>query len=130
MAVAIHAVWRAVRPGALVPALLILLFGFAGELRAGEKFDGNWSISIFGAPGNCQFGYRMKMTIDNGNVLYRGRQVSPHAIYVSTAGDVTLRLGSGKFTVIGSGAIDARRGEGRWTAEGFSCTGWWRAVRQ
>jgi hypothetical protein len=99
-------------------------------VRSSETFDGNWQISIFGAPGNCQFGYRMKMTIDNGNVLYRGRQVSPHAIYVSDVGAVTLRLGTGKYTVIGSGAITGRRGEGRWTAEGFRCTGWWRAVRQ
>ncbi len=130
MTVARHAVWRAVRPGTFVPLLLLLFFGFAEEVRASERFDGNWTISIFGAPGVCQFGYRMKMTIDNGNVLYRGRQVSPHAIYVSNAGAVTLRLGTGKFTVIGSGAIDPRRGQGRWTAEGFRCTGWWRAVRQ
>lgn len=128
MAVARHAVWRAVRSGTLVSALLVMLLGHAAE--AGEKFDGNWQISIFGAPGHCQFGYRMKMTIDNGNVLYRGRQVSPHAIYVSNAGDVTLRLGTGKYTVVGTGAIDDRRGQGRWTAEGFRCTGWWRAVRQ
>lgn len=130
MTVARQAVWRAVRPATFIPALLLLLFGFAEEVRAGERFDGNWTISIFGAPGACQFGYRMKMTIDNGNVLYRGRQVSPQAIYVSSAGAVTLRLGTGKFTVIGSGAIDPRRGQGRWTAEGFRCTGWWRAVRQ
>ena len=97
MAVARHAVWRAVRPVTLIPAFLILLFGFAEEIRAGEKYDGNWTISIFGAPGACQFGYRMRMTIDNGNVLYRGRQVSPHAIYVSNAGAVTLRLGTGKI---------------------------------
>ncbi|HET7714412.1 MAG TPA: hypothetical protein VFK86_02185 [Bauldia sp.] len=118
------------RPGALIPVLLILLFGFAEGTRASEKYDGNWSIFIFGAPGHCQFGYRMKMTIDNGNVLYRGRQVSPHAINVSSGGAVTLRLGTGKFTVIGSGEIDDRRGQGRWTAAGFRCTGWWRAVRQ
>ena len=91
MTVARHALWRAVRPGHFIPALLVLLFGFAEEVRASERFDGNWTISIFGTPGACQFGYRMKMTIDNGNVLYRGRQVSPHAIYVSNAGAVTLR---------------------------------------
>jgi hypothetical protein len=130
LTVARDAVWRAIRPGAFTVALLILLFGFAEGAVASEKFDGNWAISIFGAPGNCQFGYRMRMTIDNGNVLYRGRQVSPHAINVSSAGAVTLRLGTGKFTVIGSGAIVGRRGQGRWTAEGFRCTGWWRAVRQ
>ena len=108
----------------------MLLVAPVAEVRSAETFDGNWQISIFGAPGHCQFGYRMRMTIDNGNVLYRGRQVSPHAINVSNAGAVTLRLGTGKYTVIGSGAIDARRGQGRWTAEGFRCTGWWRAVRQ
>ena len=113
-----------------MPLFCALLFAFAGEPRAGEEFDGNWSISIFGMPGKCQFGYRMKMTIDNGAVLYRGRQVSPQAIYVSATGDVKLRLGSGKYTVVGTGALESRRGQGRWTAEGLSCTGWWRAVRQ
>lgn len=130
MTVATHAVWQALRSGSLAFLLFIALLGTAAEVRSDEKFDGNWQISIFGAPGHCQFGYRMRMTIDNGNVLYRGRQVSPHAIYVSNAGDVTLRLGTGKYTVVGSGALDGRRGQGRWTAEGFRCTGWWRAVRQ
>jgi len=130
VAVARQAVWRAFRPGALISALLLIIAGSTVEVRASEEFDGNWQISIFGAPGNCQFGYRMSMTIDNGNVLYRGRQVSPNAIYVSDIGAVTLRLGTGKYTVIGSGAISGRRGEGRWTAEGFRCTGWWRAVRR
>ena len=126
-----QAVWRALRPGAFCSAVLALLLGLAPMAAlAGERFDGNWQISIFGAPGNCQFGYRMKMSIENGAVLYRGKQVSPHAIYVSDAGAVSLRLGTGKYTVIGFGAIDGRRGEGRWTAEGFRCTGWWRAVRQ
>jgi hypothetical protein len=130
LTVATLPVWRFFRPGAVLPALLILLFGLGDAVRANEPFDGNWQISIFGAPGNCQFGYRMKMSIENGNVLYRGQQVSPHAIYVSDAGAVQLRLGTGKYTVIGHGALAGRRGEGRWTAEGFRCTGWWRAVRQ
>lgn len=126
-----HPVWRAVRFEIAVSAILALLLCLAAvTARADERFDGNWQISIFGAPGNCQFGYRMKMSIENGAVLYRGKQVSPHAIYVSDAGAVTLRLGTGKYTVVGFGAIDGRRGEGRWTAEGFRCTGWWRAVRQ
>lgn len=123
-------VWRIVRPGAVFSAFAVLVAAMGSVAPAGERFDGNWQISIFGAPGNCQFGYRMKMSIENGNVLYRGQQVSPHAIYVSDAGDVQLRLGTGKYTVIGHGALAGRRGEGRWTAEGFRCTGWWRAVRQ
>ena len=131
MTVAMHAVWRALRPDSLLSAALMVLLGLAATTaHAGERFDGNWQISIFGAPGNCQFGYRMKMSIENGAVLYRGKQVSPHAIAVSDAGAVSLRLGTGKYTVVGFGAIDGRRGEGRWTAEGFRCTGWWRAVRQ
>ena len=123
-------VWRIVRPGAVISALALLFIGLGDAARAGERFDGNWQISIFGAPGDCQFGYRMRMSIENGNVLYRGQQVSPNAIYVSDAGAVQLRLGTGKYTVIGHGALAGRRGEGRWTAEGFRCPGWWRAVRQ
>jgi len=128
--VATHPAWRIFRPEVALSTLLVLFLGFADSVRAGERFDGNWQISIFGAPGNCQFGYRMRMSIENGNVLYRGQQVSPHAIFVSDAGAVQLRLGTGKYTVVGTGAITGRRGEGRWTAEGFRCTGWWRAVRQ
>ncbi len=111
-------------------ALFLALFSFAGEAHAQGRFDGDWAIYIFGAPGNCQFGYKVKMTINEGNVLYRGRMVSPTAIGVSTAGTVTLRLGSGRFTVIGSGAINTTRGAGRWVAPSFRCTGWWRAERQ
>jgi hypothetical protein len=130
LTVATISVWRIVRPGAVISVLALLFIGWGDTARAGERFDGNWQISIFGAPGNCQFGYRMRMSIENGNVLYRGQQVSPNAIYVSDAGAVQLRLGTGKYTVIGHGALAGRRGEGRWTAEGFRCTGWWRAVRQ
>ena len=30
----------------------------------------------------------------------------------------------------GTGALDKSRGEGRWTAPSFRCTGFWRAIRQ
>jgi hypothetical protein len=125
-----RAPWRETLPKSLIPVLLVLLFGFAEEAQAAERFDGNWAIYIFGAPGHCQFGYKVRMTIDDGNVLYRGRTVSPEAIGITHAGAVTLRLGTGRFTVIGSGAINTTRGSGRWTAAGFRCTGWWRAERQ
>jgi hypothetical protein len=119
------------QPAVIVTAVLALLpAALPAGAATGQRFDGNWAIYIFGAPGHCQFGYKVKMTIDDGNVLFRGRQVSPHAINVTNAGAVTLRLGTGRFTVIGSGAINTTRGSGRWTAAGFRCTGWWRAERQ
>jgi hypothetical protein len=68
--------WRIFRPEVALSTLLVLLLGFADPVRAGERLTAT-GISIFGAPGNCQFGYRMRMSIENGNVLYRGQQVSP-----------------------------------------------------
>jgi hypothetical protein len=122
---------QAIRRKAMLAGLILLVLGFAAEnARAGQRFDGNWAIYIFGAPGACAFGYRLPITIDEGNILYRGRMVSPTVIGLTSAGAVAIRLGSGRFTVTGSGAINTSRGSGRWTAPSFRCTGWWRAERR
>ena len=41
MAVARQAVWRALRPAALISALLLVIAGSTAEVRSSEEFDGN-----------------------------------------------------------------------------------------
>lgn len=113
-------------------AALAVAVALAGGVPAdaGARFDGDWAIYIFGAPGPCAFGYKLPIRIAAGNILYKGRQVSPRAIGLSPAGAVTLRLGNGRQTVTGTGAIDSTHGGGRWNAPAYRCTGYWRAVKQ
>lgn len=95
-----------------------------------QRFDGDWAIYIYGEPGSCAFGYRLPITISDGNVLYKGRLVHPSVIGVSSAGAVAIHLGGGRTTVTGSGAINTEHGWGHWSAPWFRCTGWWRAEKR
>jgi hypothetical protein len=97
---------------------------------ASKPFDGDWSIFIYGTPGKCRFGYRLPLTISDGNVLYKGRQVHPTVITVSSRGAVQIHLSDGRNIVTGTGALGTRRGSGKWTAPRFHCTGYWHARKR
>lgn len=103
---------------------------FVAPAEAGGRFDGDWAIYIYGAPGPCAFGYKLPIRIDRGNILYRSRQVSSRAIAISAAGAVAIRIGDGRNMVTGSGALAGTRGSGKWVAPAYRCTGSWRAVKQ
>ncbi|WP_421724318.1 hypothetical protein [Bauldia sp.] len=113
-----------------VVAVVALAIPVATDTAAAGRFDGDWKVYVYGAPGKCAFGYRLPLTIDDGDVLYKGRKVHPRVIGVSSAGAVAIQLGSGRNVVTGTGALNARRGSGKWSAPRFRCTGWWRAVKQ
>ena len=120
---------KAMRAG--LALALAIATGMVGlEARAAGRYDGNWAIMIFGLPGPCAFFYRLPLSITGETVLYKGRSVSPTAISVTSRGAVAFRLGNGNNIVTGTGALDKRHGQGRWTAPSFRCTGFWRAIRQ
>jgi len=112
----------------LLAAAMSLMSVEAGA--ATGRYDGDWAILIFGMPGPCAFFYRLPLSIAGETVLYKGRTVNPTAISVTARGAVAFRLGNGQHIVTGTGALDKSRGEGRWTAPSFRCTGFWRAIRQ
>lgn len=131
----VNRIFKALRmntAGALMGlALLPLLAAHSATAAvANDRFDGTWKIYVYATTDDCAFGYRLPITISNGNVLYKGRRVHPRIIDVSSGGAVAINLGTGRDIVTGSGALNTRRGEGRWSAPRFQCTGWWRAVKQ
>lgn len=122
---------RAVARTTAVLAIVPFVAGLASvDVSAGERFDGDWAIFIYGMPGPCAFGYRLPITISDGNVLYKGRRVHPTVIDVSSRGAVQIHLSDGRNTVTGTGALDSKRGSGRWAAPSSRCTGYWRAKRR
>ncbi|MCP4385883.1 MAG: hypothetical protein GY798_31485 [Hyphomicrobiales bacterium] len=111
----------------LLPLLAALTVTSAS---ATGRFDGTWKVYVYATTDECAFGYRLPITINDGDVLYNGRRVHPRIIDVSSGGAVAINLGSGRNIVTGSGALNSRRGSGRWSAPRYQCTGWWRAVKQ
>lgn len=118
------------RKAGFLALLSLFVATTATEAGAAQRFDGEWAIYIFGAPGPCAFGYRLPIRIAGQTVLYKGRTVSPTAVGINTRGAVVIRIGAGRSLVTGTGALNASRGSGKWVAPSFRCTGSWRAERQ
>jgi hypothetical protein len=118
---------RRTRLAALWFGALLLM---SGPAAAHDRFDGLWSLYIFGDAGVCDFGYRVPVKIDSRLVSYNGRTFSPSVVTIGDSGSVAIRLESASYVVTGSGALSSGRGSGRWAAPTFHCTGRWRAERQ
>lgn len=101
-----------------------------GPAAARDRFDGVWSLYIFGDAGVCDFGYRVPIKIDSRLVSYNGRTFNPAVVAISDSGSVAIRLDGGSYLVTGNGALSSSRGAGKWAAPTFHCTGRWRAERQ
>jgi hypothetical protein len=107
-----------------------LLLLVTGPAAARDKFDGAWSLYIFGDSGICDFGYRVPITIDSRMVIYNGRTFNPAMVEISDSGTVAIRLDGGSYKVTGNGALSSSGGAGKWAAPTFHCSGRWRAERQ
>jgi hypothetical protein len=107
--------------------VLLLL---TAPVAAQDKFDGVWSLYIFGDAGLCEFGYRVPIKINSRLVTYNGRTINPTMVDISDSGAVDFRLNGGAYLVTGNGALSSSRGAGKWASPTFHCTGRWRAERQ
>lgn len=118
------------RKAGVLALLSLFIIATGMEASAAQRFDGEWAIYIFGAPGKCAFGYRLPIRITGQTVLYKGRAVSKAAVGITSGGTVAIRIGAGRSLVTGTGALNSSRGSGKWVAPSFRCTGSWRAERQ
>jgi hypothetical protein len=97
---------------------------------AGEKFNGEWSVTQSAQGQGCPNGFRFTVRIDNGRVAYVGRQVLEADGGISPAGRVDVKFAYGSYTLQGTGGLNEHFGTGRWSVPNFNCSGDWRAEKR
>lgn len=98
---------------------------------AQRAFDGQWSVLIVTQNGTCDRAYRYGVSIRNGGVYYDGGVVN-FTGRVAANGAVSVRVTSGSAFASGTGRLNRRAGQGRWSGAsgGSRCSGYWTAERR
>jgi hypothetical protein len=119
---------RFLRAGVLAFLCIAAMPEMASAQRA---FDGQWSVLIVTQNGTCDRAYRYGVSIQNGGVHYDGGVVN-FTGRVAANGNVTVRVTSGSAFANGTGRLNRREGQGRWSGQssGSRCSGYWTAERR
>lgn len=98
---------------------------------AQRLYDGQWSVLIVTENGTCDRAYRYGVSIRSGGVYYDGGVVN-FTGRVQANGNVTVRVTSGSAFANGTGRLNRREGQGRWSGQssGSRCSGYWTAERR
>jgi hypothetical protein len=104
----------------------------AGASARTADFDGNWSVLVITESGNCDAAYRYGVTVDNGNVRYRGESGIDVRGSVDDRGRVRVTIGRGEQHADGTGQLSQDGGSGTWNGNSSSnrCRGRWEAERR
>jgi hypothetical protein len=116
-------------------ALLIagLTQGAAASQPAATRFDGSWGIEVRTERGPCDPLYRYYIVIRGTAVHVKSMmgEVSPEvAGRIAASGRIDTRIGAPDDPVGIRGRLDARAGQGQWTAPARGCAGRWIAERR
>jgi len=116
----------------LVASLAASALTQATYVRAGTKFDGEWSVVVVTRTGPCDAAYRFSGQIVNGIIQYNGG-LGPidFSGRVRPNGAAFLRVSSGSNYAVAQGRLRARNGSGNWRGQGPQgfCAGTWSATR-
>jgi hypothetical protein len=93
-------------------------------------FDGKWSVLIVTEAGTCDRAYRYPLIIENGNVLYGGKNSFNVSGQVQANGAVTVRVTQGNQGADGIGKLSGKYGRGTWEAPAGGCSGRWEADKR
>jgi hypothetical protein len=95
---------------------------------APAAFDGSWSVAINTQSGACEPGYRFRVEIIDGDVVYEGRPAGR----VSSNGGVWVNISQGGQQAAGQGRLSRNHGGGVWRGYGSAgtCAGTWQAQRR
>lgn len=125
---------------AALPRTLCLVALTAGPLLAppasartgsAAQFDGQWSVQVLTAQGDCDRAYRYAIAIENGRVRYAGGAGFTVNGSVSGNGAVRGSLSGSGTTVAINGRLSGASGGGTWKATGGrSCSGNWSAEKR
>jgi hypothetical protein len=118
------------RPMIRLVALVCGTIALAAPALAKTPFDGRWSVLIVTEQGTCDRAYRYPLKIENGNVLYAGRNNFQVSGKVSGKGAVSVTVASGNRGARGTGRLRGKYGRGTWRALSGECSGRWEADRR
>lgn len=105
----------------------------AAETAAGQlssAFDGKWSVLIVTEAGTCDRAYRYPLVIQNGNVIYGGKNNFTVSGQVQANGSVTVGVYQGNQGAQGVGKLSGKFGRGTWEAPAGGCSGRWEADKR
>ena len=104
----------------------------AASAARGADFDGNWSVLVITRSGSCDPAYRYGVTVENGDVRYRGESGVDVRGNVDDRGRVRVVIGRGDQSAEGTGRLTTAGGSGTWSGRstGSRCSGVWEAERR
>jgi hypothetical protein len=110
---------------------LVCVAAMPDMASAQRAYDGQWSVLIVTENGTCDRAYRYGVSIRSGGVYYDGGVVN-FTGRVQANGSVTVRVTSGSAFANGTGRLNRREGQGRWSGQssGSRCSGYWTAERR
>jgi len=107
------------------------LFLASASARTAD-FDGNWTVLVITESGTCDAAYRYGVTVQNGNVRYRGESGIDVRGSVDDRGRVRVAIGRGEQHAEGTGQLSQDNGSGTWSGNSSAsgCRGRWEAERR
>lgn len=105
----------------------------ANQAAAGKSaaaFNGKWSVLIVTEAGTCDRAYRYPLIIENGAVLYGGKNNFTVSGEVQPNGAVVVSVTQGQYGAQGTGQLSGKYGRGTWEAPAGGCSGRWEADKR
>jgi hypothetical protein len=114
----------------LAATLAALAFTPPTAVRAGTKFDGQWSVVVHTSVGPCDPSYRFSGQIVNGEISYAYGSIAV-AGRVVASGSTYVRVTAGTSHGEAHGHMTETEGSGTWRGDGPDghCAGTWIATR-
>ena len=117
---------------AAVATLIVIGIGTSAKSALAANFDGLWSVLVVTQSGSCDRAYRYPVRVSNGRVFYSGEASIDVTGRVDPQGRVSVSIGRGDQSAVGSGRLGRNSGSGVWRGRSPSaaCAGSWTAERR
>jgi hypothetical protein len=102
----------------------------AAAKQSAAVFNGKWSVLIVTENGTCDRAYRYPLIIENGAVLYGGKNNFTVSGQVEASGAVIVSVTQGQYGAQGTGKLSGKFGRGTWEAPAGGCSGRWEADKR
>ncbi len=102
----------------------------ASAKQSAAAFNGKWSVLIVTEAGTCDRAYRYPLIIENGNIVYGGKNNFTVSGEVQANGAVVVSVTQGQYGAQGTGQLRGKLGRGTWQAPAGGCSGRWEADKR